>query len=134
MASGAVSTPGLFSLINQFQMFMLLGVLKSFIHKDVKDYLSGMKIFNFSFNFFEMKNIPVFSNLYEFFNINQNEVYLSSIGLNSQSAFLNNLNLFFVLIILILIHICYYPFHLILKKCQKMSKCRNIIFYFKYLN
>ena len=116
LASGAVSSPGLFSLINQFQMYMLLLTLNAFIHQDVVDYLNGMKIVTFSFDFIDLSNVPILNKISDYLDINQNPEYLSSIGLEYQSAILNNLKLFFVILLIIAWHLWYWLLYLLLKR------------------
>ena len=100
-----MSSPvGLWSIINQFQMLMLLLLTGAFIPLTVKHYLSGM---DFALNFFGLipfYKVPLIADLYSWMKFEQYNDDLRDIGVEDGSTLVNNLSFLIILLLLIIFH------------------------------
>jgi hypothetical protein len=108
----------MFSIINQFQMFILLPMIGAYMPPKVIQVLLGMNFSIFSFSFIPLEKIPLISDLINFIDYDQNDEYFDSIGLTSGSAFLN-------IIALMLVFGLFTLYHLSLLPCYHLSKQLN---------
>ena len=116
MVSGLASSQGLFSMIHLFQMYLLLPLLGAFIHANVMQFIVGMDFAMFSFSFLSMDSLLPVKSTKTYLQIEQDEDYLSMIGIESKSALVNNMQLFVMLSILAVIHLLYLPIYFIFRK------------------
>jgi hypothetical protein len=79
------SLQGAWSMINQVQLFLLLPLLIDSLSNDVAHFIYGMDKFSLSFNFIPFQNLPIFGNLIENFNFEQDDINLKNIGVKSES-------------------------------------------------
>lgn len=93
LVSGASSSAGFFSLINQFQMYMLLPLLGAFIHDSVISFFTGMDFALFKLNFIPFKKIWGLGRLMNYLSIEQDDKYFNEIGFESKSSFVNNIQI-----------------------------------------
>ena len=108
LANSAVnlSSPiGIWSIVNLFQMLMLLILTGAFIPTTVKEYLSGMDFVFLNFDFIPFINIPLISDLYTWMKFGQKNDNLKKIGVDNGSTAVNNISFFIIILILIVIHI-----------------------------
>ena len=100
-----MSSPvGVWSIINQFQMLMLLILTDAFIPLTVKHYLSGME---FALNFFGLipfYKVPLIANLYSWMKFEQYNNNLYSIGVEDGSTSVNNLSFLIMLLLFGILH------------------------------
>lgn len=83
-----VSSPiGIWAMINQFQLYLLLLLTGAYIPVTIRGYLAGVEFVSFSFNFIPFKNIGLVSHFYNWLTFSHNNDNLSDIGLKSGSAF-----------------------------------------------
>ena len=99
------SPVGIWSMINQFQMLMLLLLTGVFIPKAIKQYLSGMDIVLFNFDFIPFRKVPYISKLYLWMNYKQDNEDLKNIGVEYGSTTVNNISFLIILILFVLVHI-----------------------------
>ena len=99
-----VSPIGIWSIINLFQMLMLLTLTGAFIPQMVRQYLIGMDFVLLSFNFIPLIKVPPFSDAYSMMKFKQQNKDLIDIGIEYGSAIINNIQLCAILIILIAFH------------------------------
>jgi hypothetical protein len=116
----------IFSIINQFQMFILLPMIGAYMPPRVIQVLLGMNFSMFSFSFIPLEKIPLISDLINFIDYDQNDEYFDSIGLTSGSAFLNSIALMLVFGLFAL-------FYLSLLPCYHSSKQLNEKNWFKII-
>ena len=76
-------------MINQLQMFFLLLLTGVYFPKDAIDAILGSKIFLFPFSYVPFIKINMLSKLSNYFQIDQNDLMLEKIGVESESTFLN---------------------------------------------
>lgn len=81
------SPQGLWIMVKQTQLLMLLSLTGAYIPKDITDSLEGMSFVNF--NFFSLSSIPVISWLYEHVDFEQANASLNAISLEHGSTLLN---------------------------------------------
>ena len=108
VANSAVnlSSPiSMWSIVNLFQMLMLLILTGAFIPTAVKEYLSGMDFVFLNFDFIPFINIPLISDLYTWMKFGQKNENLRDIGVDNGSATVNNISFFIIILILVVIHI-----------------------------
>ena len=99
------SPVGIWSIINQFQMLMLLILTGAFIPTTVKEYLSGMDFVFLNFDFIPFIDIPLISDLYTWMKFGQKNENLKSIGVDSGSTTVNNISFLAIILILAIMHI-----------------------------
>ena len=113
MSAGAVigvsilnlsSISAIWSLVNQFQLFLLLLLTKTPFPDDVKAMLTGNNLMSFDLSFLPVIKLPVLKQFYSWVEAEQDNSYLLVIGIESQSGVNNNISLVFLLLCLVL---CY---------------------------
>ena len=124
-----MSSPiGVWSIVNQFQMLMLMILTGAFIPETVRQYLAGMDFVSFNFDFIPFIEVPLISDLYLWMKFDQTNDDLEDIGLDDGSTVVNNISFLVILLIFITIHL---PIALIYtqtrSKTSKWSKIINII-------
>ena len=56
-----ISSPqGIWLIINQFQLYLLLFLTNAYLPPDIQEYLKGFKILLFAFKFININNLPIF--------------------------------------------------------------------------
>ena len=102
----SMSSPqGAFSMINQFQLFILLPLIGAYLPFTVITSITGMSIAMFSFSFIPFDKIPLINTLFNVFDYDQSDDYFDDIGLTSGSAFLNHIGLLLIIGVFILFHL-----------------------------
>lgn len=97
----ALSSPqGAFSIINQFQMTLLIPMIDDYLPADVEKFILGMSFTLFSLDFIPIENIPIVAEIREALDYDQDNSYMKDLGMKSGSAFINQLKLLFVLTLL----------------------------------
>ena len=93
---------GMWSLINQFQLLMLLLLTGTYMPKTVRQYLSNMDIVLFNLDFIPISRLPLISNLYDYMSFEQDNENMTYIGIDYGSTLVNNISfLFFMLLFII---------------------------------
>ena len=94
---GVSSTTGFFSMVNQFQMFLLLPLLGGFIHERVLHFIKNMEFVSFSFSFIPINKVPILNYIIKIFPDEQESLYLKELGFEYASSIVNNLRAFIIL-------------------------------------
>jgi hypothetical protein len=106
----SMSSPqGAFSMINQFQLFILLPMIGTYIPESVIKVITGMSFVMFSFSFIPFDEIPMINTLFNVFDYDQSDDYFDTIGLTSGSAFLNHISLLIIIAALVMLHLSILP-------------------------
>ena len=114
-----MSSPvGIWSIINQFQMLMLLILTGAFIPETVRQYLSGMDFVSLNFDFIPFIEVPLISDLYLWMKFDQTNDNLEDIGLDDGSTVVNNISFLVILLIFITLHL---PIALIYTKTRSKT-------------
>ena len=114
-----MSSPvGIWSIINQFQMLMLLILTGAFIPETVRQYLSGMDFVSLNFDFIPFIEVPLISDLYLWMKFDQTNDNLEDIGLDDGSTVVNNISFLVILLIFITLHL---PIALIYTKTRSKA-------------
>lgn len=93
-AVATMSSPqGAFSMVNQFQLLILLPMLGTYIPNDIIQLLTGMSFTIFSFSFIPFGDIPFIEVILHAFEYDQDDFYFTDIGLRSGSCFVNHISL-----------------------------------------
>ena len=101
-----MSSPiGVWSIVNQFQMLMLMILTGAFIPETVRQYLAGMDFVSFNFDFIPFIEVPLISDLYLWMKFDQTNDDLEDIGLDDGSTVVNNISFLVILLIFITIHL-----------------------------
>jgi hypothetical protein len=117
----------MFSIINQFQMFILLPMIGAYMPPRVIQVLLGMNISMFSFSFIPLEKIPLISELINFIDYDQNDEYFDTIGLTSGSALLNSMGLMLVFGLFTLYHLSLLPCYHSSKQLNEKNWFRIIV-------
>ena len=101
-----MSSPiGVWSIVNQFQMFMLLLLTGAFIPETVRQYLSGMDFVSLNFDFIPFIEVPLISDLYIWMKFEQTNDDLGDVGLDDGSTVVNNISFLVILVLFITLHL-----------------------------
>ena len=92
------SISAIWSLVNQFQLFLLLLLTKTPFPDDVKAMLIGDNLMSFDLAFMPVVKLPGVKQFYSWIEAEQNNPYLFIIGIESQSGVNNNISLVFTLL------------------------------------
>ena len=103
------SLQGVFSVINQFQLFILLPMIGAYFPPKIIDLITGMNFSLFSFSFIPIKQIPFVNQVIRELDYDQGVDYYDEIGLTSGSALMNHLELLIFIIVIILLHVAMLP-------------------------
>jgi hypothetical protein len=123
----SMSSPqGAFSIINQFQLFILLPLIGAYLPFTVINSITGMSIAMFSFSFIPFDEIPMINTLFNVFDYDQSDDYFDTIGLTSGSAFLNHVALLIIIGIFVMLHFSILPWY----KASRKSKDNRCIKWF----
>jgi hypothetical protein len=105
LSVSAGSYQGVWSMINQYQMLLLLPVLGTYLPRDVVSFLQGLDYSLFGANF------PPFSSIYDSLSLQDNfdweqpSEYLEAIGIESQCVVVNQFKSMLILILFGVIHL-----------------------------
>ena len=121
-----ISSPvGLWSVINLFQMLMLLILTGAFIPETVRQYMSGMDFVFLNFDFIPFIKIYPISDLFLWMKFGQNNGNLKDVGVDDGSTLINNIAFLIILLIFIFLHI---PLALVnIKTRSNHGKCSKVI-------
>ena len=86
--TGSSSTSLIWSLVNLYQMMMLLPLIGAYIHVYVVDFIKGVQFSILSFSFFDDQQQAMINKL-SYFECKQDNQYLSDIGVQSCSTIIN---------------------------------------------
>ena len=75
-AASLASPQGAWSMINQFQVLMLMPLTNSYFPSDIIQYLTGMELSIFSFNFVSLSKLPILRDFCGFFDFEQTDEYI----------------------------------------------------------
>ena len=114
-------------MLNQYQLFLLLPLTNAFMPKDIIDYLIGVEFTMFNFEFLKIKSLFKIDNLLKDIDKEQTNWYMSQIGIESQSALVNQISLIFVIFTSALIHLGVIIIYTIFQKCCSESCFTRII-------
>mmetsp|Transcript_21943 Transcript_21943/g.19491 ORF Transcript_21943/g.19491 Transcript_21943/m.19491 type:complete len:209 (+) Transcript_21943:931-1557(+) len=127
------SITAIWSLVNQFQLFLLLILTRTPMAGDAKGMLTGNAFASFDFSFIPIKSglqsTPGMNIFFKWIEIDQDNFYLKTIGIESASAIINNIGVITSLCILFGMNFVFQCF--ISKKInfEKTKKCSiNTIF------
>jgi hypothetical protein len=90
------SPQGSYSMINQFQIFLLMPLTDAYFPQEIITFLTSIDFTMFSFSFLPIKNLPLVNTLFELIDFDQTDSYYDQIGLESGSTFINHYTLFAV--------------------------------------
>ena len=99
------SPQSIWLMVNQYQLYILLPLTGVYMPKDVINYLIGMEFTSFNLNFLNAKETFKFDELLHDIDSEENDWYRTEIGIESQSAIVNQISLIFGLLLLALIHL-----------------------------
>ena len=101
------SPQDIWSIVNQFQVFMFLLLTGVYFPKDITDLLNGNSIFMFSFSFIGIINLRGFYSIKQQIDFDWDDENLKYIGFNSGSTLINNLSLLILFILIVCIHLIF---------------------------
>lgn len=96
---------GMWSILNQFQMLLLLLLTRAFIPDKIREYLLGMDFTLMNFNFIPLNEVPMISIPYNWIEYEQYDTNLQDIGVENGSTAANNLSFIVMIMMFITLHI-----------------------------
>ena len=101
------SPQSLWSMINQYQLFMLFPMIGVYIPEEVIHFLRGVSFWLFNFSFISLSKLGIYEKFVSFFDWKSNSSYLSSIGFDSVWMIINHLMLVAILFSFIIFSFSY---------------------------
>jgi hypothetical protein len=95
----------MWSLLNQFQFYILLPLVGSVLPAKIKDFLKGLSFCLFNFDFISTENLFGVKEIHNYFDCNETDDYLSSIGIESTCTLINNIQIVLFILIVLFIHL-----------------------------
>ncbi|CAI2378261.1 unnamed protein product [Moneuplotes crassus] len=102
---GAQPLVGIFTMLNQLQMMILLPLIPHYFPPKPADIILNTDFSLFSFSFISISQMPLLGQIEDQITYPQTEDYLLQIGLNSTSCLINLLPIIFVMTMTIFIHL-----------------------------
>jgi hypothetical protein len=118
-----VASPNtVWDLLNSIQLFLTLPLNGAYLPDEVLDFVTGIDSALLNLKFIPIDQAPGINALVEYLNYDQEYDKLGDLGLESMSAFVNNLNILVILCVLITIHLCITPFYIRSKRKPDAQK------------
>ena len=95
----------IWAIFSQYRTLIFLILTDAYLPGSVVEYITGMKLFSFNFSFLKISNWPGINLGTNVLNYNQINTQLETIGIESGSSFVNNINILLILLSIILVHI-----------------------------
>lgn len=99
------SPHSMWTLMNQFQMFLMLNLLGAHLHSYIKNYLQGFEFANFDFEFLSFQKLEFIQDFLDEFSCEEDDEDYELIGFDYQCTLLNNFQFFIIISLLIICHI-----------------------------
>ena len=96
---------GMWFLVNQFQLLMLLLLTGTYMPKTVKQYLSSMNIVLFNLDFIPISRLPLISNLYDYMSFEQDNENMTDFGIDYGSTLVKNISFIFFMLLFIIAYL-----------------------------
>ena len=106
------SIAAIWSLVNQFQLFLLLLLTKTPVPDDVRGMILGNDLMSFNLSMIPFNKIPKVEGMLASIGFEQENAYLKNIGVQNGSGFNNNFGFLMTLFIFLTLH----PLVLLLRK------------------
>ncbi|CAI2373398.1 unnamed protein product [Moneuplotes crassus] len=116
------SVAAIWSIVNQLQLYLLLLLTKTPFPDNVRGMILSNQIFQFNLNFIPVKSLPKVSEFADWIDVEQENIYLETIGIESKASLLNNFGFAVWMVLLITL----YPLVMTLKLCinyKNEKKC-----------
>ena len=94
----------MFASINQFQLYMLIPLSKAYLHKNLIQYIEGFEFTGLVIDLIDFEKIELLKYPALYYNVENDDEYLSNIGVEYMSSFRNMMFILLMLTLLILIH------------------------------
>ena len=92
-------------IIGQYQLLTILPLVGAYMPSDIVKYWAGLKIFLFSGNIVDPQSLFGLRPVYSYMGKDQSNDYLTEIGVNSESTFVNTFSLQLTVILFMCLHI-----------------------------
>jgi len=86
------SIAAIWSLVNQFQLYLLLLLTKTPFPDDIKGMILGNDLMSFDLEMIPIRSLPQINWTLNFVDFKQDNMYLQTIGITSQGGIPNNIN------------------------------------------
>lgn len=106
-----MSPQGAYSMVNQFQIFMLMPLTEAFFPVEVIMFLTGLDFTMLSFSFLPLDEISGVDIILSWFDFKQEDNYYSEMGLASGSTIVNTYTLFITFALIAVLHVILYFFY-----------------------
>ena len=99
------SPSGMWAMINQLQLLILLLITGAYLPKDIRDYITGMEFSMFSFSFLPFESIWFIDYNIGWLNFEQGDEQMTDTGMQSGSSLINNFSFLFLLGPMVGVHV-----------------------------
>ncbi|CAI2379148.1 unnamed protein product [Moneuplotes crassus] len=123
----SMSSPvGMFSMINQLQLYILLPMLPPYFPAKVGDFILGMDFAFVSLDFIPTDDIPLVKEIKKLVSYPQSDEYLNEIGISSGSSIVNYLPMVVIIVLIGFLHLITTLIYVCIRE-HKPGKCKKII-------
>ncbi|CAI2367912.1 unnamed protein product [Moneuplotes crassus] len=116
----------MFSLVNQFQLYILLPMLPISFPSKVAQFILGTDFSFVSFDFIPVGDIPLVEQVKEAVDYPQGDAYLDEVGLTSNSSLADYLPMMMVIVLVSLLHLGVLLVHLSCAYQSKHKRCKAL--------
>ena len=109
------SLQGMWSLFNQYQLTLILPLLKTFLFDEFIYFISGMEYLSFSLDFISFKHIGFFNSLHDYLDYDQSDEVYMDIGYDSGSYIVNQSGFYIMIVILAIWNLLFLPVYMYYK-------------------
>jgi hypothetical protein len=102
----------LWGVMNGLQMLIVLPLTGAFMPDSILEYIYGMDFSLFSFDFIPIKSAVVIEQIDKILHYDQEDEKFNSMGLESTSSLINNLQIMLMFTLIGLFNLCLLPFYL----------------------
>lgn len=124
MSFGGMPGQTMWMVINQYQLYLLIPLMRVYVPGDIMYYLLGQSFAIFNFKFLHFDSSALYKSINKLLDFQQSELGLSTIEINSGSSVVNLLSTIFIVIIGLL---CQIFWGLILKLLKKWKPKSSLI-------
>jgi hypothetical protein len=131
VASSASSTQGFWALINQYQLYLLLPYMQTYMPSDLEYYIIDFELFSIDFSFLELFEIPIIEEMAFGLDYDQPDINFGNNVFESGSFLINHWNMFKALLVVLIFNLIFIAFYYIFTKYRQGGKCKKVTDWFK---
>lgn len=126
-AAAGSSNHGMWASANQYQLYLLLPLLRTGMHNDLIEFFKGLSFFSFSFDFIRIDLIVKINNLLKYFEYGETDQLYSIIEYSYKSSIRNLMSVVFTIWWFFILHVgILMPIRWWMEKLSESNKLRKL--------